>query len=90
MGNPSSLLSVQISSVPQIAANTRSIFRVSVVVNDPQNLDQVLDQAVQRLIPAAIERGHGILVTQVSPTKYTVEVDGGVLCGMTREKRLEP
>ena len=69
---------------------TNSEFRLDIVVDDPQDLGPLLDQAVQRLIPAALERRQGILVTQVFPDKYTVEVDEGVLCGVVQERRIDP
>lgn len=67
-----------------------SEFRLDILVDNPQDLDRLLDQAVQRLIPAALERRQGILVTQVLPDKYTVEVDEGVLCGVIQERRIDP
>ncbi|GAC1373456.1 MAG: hypothetical protein NVSMB43_11100 [Pseudarthrobacter sp.] len=66
----------------QPLTQTHSEFRLDILVDDPQDLDQLLGQAVQRLIPAALERRQGILVTQVFPDKYTVEVDEDVLCGV--------
>jgi hypothetical protein len=69
---------------------TNSEFRLDIVVDDPQDLGPLLDQAVQRLIPSALERRQGILVTQVFPDKYTVEVDEGVLCGVVQERRIDP
>ncbi|MGO4238282.1 hypothetical protein [Pseudarthrobacter sp. YAF2] len=65
------------------------IFRLDLVVPNPQDLGQVLDQAVQQMIPTALERRQGILVTHIFPNKYTVEVDQGVPCGLTREKRVD-
>ncbi|HKU23823.1 MAG TPA: hypothetical protein VJQ54_00050 [Candidatus Sulfotelmatobacter sp.] len=67
-----------------------SVFRLDIVVDDPQDLGRLLDQAVQRLIPAALERRQGICVTQTSPYKYTVEVDDGVFCGVVQERRIDP
>jgi hypothetical protein len=69
---------------------TNSDFRLDIVIDDPQNLDRLLDRAVQRLIPAALERRQGILVTQIFPDKYTVEVDESVLCGVIQERRIDP
>lgn len=71
-------------------APTHSEFRLDILVDDPQDLDRLLDQAVQQLIPAALERRQGILVTRVFPDKYTVEVEEGVLCGVVQERRIEP
>jgi hypothetical protein len=67
-----------------------SEFRLEIAVKDPTDLGQLLDHAVQRLIPAALERRQGILVTQASPDKYIVEVDDGVLCGVIQERRIDP
>lgn len=67
-----------------------SEFRLDVLVDDPQDLGPLLDQAVQRLIPAALERRQGILVTQVLPDKYTVEVHQDVMCGVVQERRSDP
>jgi hypothetical protein len=69
---------------------THSDFRLDILVDDPKDLGRLLDAAVQRLIPAALERRQGILVTQVFPDKYTVEVDEGVLCGVVQERRVDP
>lgn len=74
----------------QPLTQAHSEFRLDILVDDPQDLDRLLDQAVQRLIPAALERRQGILVTQVLPDKYTVEVDEGVLCGVVQERRIDP
>jgi hypothetical protein len=63
---------------------------LDIFVEDPQNLGRLLDQAVQRLIPAALERRQGILVTQVLAGKYTVEVHDDVLCGVVQERRIDP
>jgi hypothetical protein len=64
------------------------LFRVDVVVNNAIEMNQLLDQAVHRLIPTALERKQGILVTQIFPNTYTVEVDETVLCGVVQEKRI--
>lgn len=74
----------------QSLTRTHSEFRLDILVDNPQDLDRLLDQAVQRLIPAALERRQGILVTQVFPDKYTVEVDEGVMCGVVQERRIDP
>lgn len=74
----------------QSLSQSNSVFRLDVFVNDAQDLGRLLDQAVQRVIPAALERRQGILVTQVLPNMYTVEVDGGVLCGVVEESRIDP
>jgi hypothetical protein len=65
-------------------------FRVDVIVNNSNELSLLLDQAVQQLIPTALERRHGILVTQILPDTYAVEVHETVLCGLIQEKRINP
>lgn len=74
----------------QPITQTHSEFRLEIVVEDPKDLSQLLDHAVQQLIPAALERRQGILVTQASPDKYIVEVNDGVLCGVIQERRIDP
>jgi hypothetical protein len=54
---------------------------------DPQSIDNKLSNAVNRLIPAALERRQGILVTQHRVGHYTVEVDADVPCGAIHELR---
>jgi hypothetical protein len=78
------------SAMLQPLMQTHSEFRLDILVDDPQDLGRLLDQAVQRLIPAALERRQGILVTQVFPDKYTVEVHQDVLCGVVQERRIDP
>lgn len=74
----------------QSLSQPNSVFRLDVFVSDAQDLGGLLDQAVQRVIPSALERRQGILVTQVLPNIYTVEVDGGVLCGVVEKRRIDP
>jgi hypothetical protein len=74
----------------QTSTRIHPIFRVDIFVKNPQDVSRLLDQAVQQLIPTALERRQGILVTQIFPSKYTVEVDEGVLCGMVQERRIDP
>ena len=74
----------------QPITQTHSEFRLEIVVEDPKDLSQLLDHAVQQLIPAALEHRQGILVTQASPEKYIVEVDDGVLFGVIQERRIDP
>lgn len=61
-----------------------------IFVRDPRHLSQLLDEAVQRIIPTALERRQGILVTQIFSNKYRIEVDEGVPCGSIEEKRMHP
>jgi hypothetical protein len=74
----------------QSLSQSHSVLRLDVFVKDAEDLSRLLDQAVQGLIPAALERRQGILVTQVLPNKYTVAVDEGVLCGVIEERRIDP
>lgn len=78
------------SPVLQPLVQTHSEFRLAIFVDDPHNLCRLLEQAVQRLIPAALERRQGILVTQVFPRNYTAEVHQDVLCGKVQERRSDP
>lgn len=55
--------------------------------DDPESRDQKISEAVDRLIPAAFERRHGILVAQRDIGTYTVQVDPSVPCGTIHEKR---
>ena len=55
--------------------------------SDPVSRDNKLSEAVHRLIPDALERRHGILVTQRGRGSYTVQVDAEVPCGTVHEKR---
>ncbi len=57
-------------------------------VEQPQRTDEMLGRAVNRLIPAALERRQGILVIQRDYGKYTVRVDPEVPCGTIQESRL--
>jgi hypothetical protein len=84
-----SLLSLEMSP-PQTTTHIDPALRVDLVVNDPKDLSQLLDQAVERTIPTALERRHGILVTQIFPNRYMVEVDKRVPCGVIHEKRIHP
>ncbi|WP_422933284.1 hypothetical protein [Sinomonas sp. P47F7] len=59
-----------------------------VAIDDPRGRDEKLDRAVNAIIPAALERRQGILVTWNSPGKYTVGVDASVPCGSIHEKTL--
>ncbi|MFE4834561.1 hypothetical protein ACFRAU_07745 [Arthrobacter sp. NPDC056691] len=63
--------------------------RVHIFINDARNRDDELSDAVNRLIPLALETRHGILVTQHSPSVYTLEVHPPTPLGMIREKCLE-
>lgn len=84
------LPNLEMSSILHAPAHSYPILRVDIVVTDPRDLSRLLEQAVQRVIPTALERRHGILVTQIFPNKYTVEVDEGVTCGVIQEKRIHP
>lgn len=58
-----------------------------ITLDEPQNRDEKLNLAINRLIPAALELRQGILVIQHDCGKYTVRVDHHVPCGTTRESR---
>jgi hypothetical protein len=60
---------------------------IEVTANDPVSRDNQLSKAVHQLIPAALERRHGILVTQRSWDRYIIQVDPDVPCGNIHEKR---
>jgi hypothetical protein len=81
---------LEISPAPRTTRATTQPFRVDVMVTNPNELILLLDQAVQQLIPIALERRQGILVTQLLPDTYSVEVNEGVLFGMIQEKRINP
>lgn len=66
-------------------AATSSLLRVDVVVISSKELSLLLDQAVQQLIPTALERRQGILVTQIFPDIYSIEVHETVLCGVIQK-----
>ncbi|WP_457963743.1 hypothetical protein M1E17_20285 [Arthrobacter sp. D1-29] len=55
--------------------------------DDTLSRDQKISEAVDRLIPAAFEHRHGILVTEQDIGMYTVQVDPSVPCGVIHEKR---
>lgn len=67
--------------------HTALLVSLEVTTDDPVTRDNQLSKAVDQLIPAALERRHGILVTQRSWDKYTIQVDPGVPCGNIHEKR---
>jgi|GEM_PF-1004293 len=77
-------MSPALPTIPVVAP----LFRVDVTVNVAKDMSQLLDHAVNRLIPTAFERKQGILVTQVFPNTFTVEVNEKVMCGVIQEKRI--
>jgi hypothetical protein len=84
------LAGLEISPVARTTWATPPPFRVDVMVENPNELILLLDEAVQQLIPIALERRQGILVTQLLPDTYSVEVNEGVLFGVIQEKRINP
>lgn len=58
-----------------------------IALEDPRSRDEKLNRAINRLIPAALERRQGILVVQRDYGKYTVRLDHEVPCGTARESR---
>lgn len=81
---------LEISPVPRTIRATTPTFRVDVTVKNPNELILLLDEALQQLIPTALERRQGILVTQLLPDTYSVEVNEAVLFGVIQEKRIDP
>ncbi|TAP45153.1 hypothetical protein EYS21_05420 [Arthrobacter sp. S39] len=59
-----------------------------VTVEEPQSRDEKLHDAVNNLIPAALDRRQGILVIQRDYGKYTLRVDSNVPCGTILESRI--
>jgi len=56
-----------------------------ITVEEPWRRDEKLSQAVNALIPSALERKQGILVIQHGYGRYTVRIDHEVPCGVTHE-----
>lgn len=63
-----------------------ALVRLDIKVSRARNRDDHLSLAVNQLIPAALERRHGILVTQVDSANYIIEVHPSVPCGTIQEK----
>ncbi|MFH5880009.1 hypothetical protein [Arthrobacter sp. NA-172] len=61
-------------------------FRLDIAVGQTQSRDDLLTDAVNQLIPAALEHRYGILVTQHDTSKYTLEIHPSVPCGTIQEK----
>lgn len=61
--------------------------RLDLIVSDAADRDQQLSEAVDSLIPIAVERRHGILVTQHNSARYTLETSPSIPCGTIREQR---
>lgn len=81
---------LEISPIRAATPAASPLFRVDVIVNNANELSLLLDQAVEQLIPTALERRQGLLVTQVLPDTYAVEVHETVLCRVIQEKRIKP
>ncbi|MGO4860276.1 hypothetical protein [Arthrobacter sp. 2MCAF14] len=60
--------------------------RLDITVSQTRSRDDQLTEAVNELIPAALEHRHGILVTQHDTARYTLEVHPSVPCGTIHEK----
>ena len=54
-----------------------------VLVTSVATLDDLLNSAVERVIPDALALNQGIRVTRVGPGDYLVETAAGVPCGYT-------
>lgn len=59
---------------------------VHVLVNNPEHRDAQLNEAVEQLIPAALKRRDGILITRNAPGSYLVEIETSVPCGSTYQR----
>ena len=66
--------------------NEITTFRLDIAISQAQIRDELLTDAVNRLIPAALERRYGILVTQHDASNYSLEIDPSVPCGTIHEK----
>ena len=75
-------------SMPSTQPTPDPLFSIDVIVNNSHEMNGLLDQALDRLIPRALQYQHGILVTQISPNSYTVEISEIVPCGVVQEKRM--
>ncbi|MFF2315251.1 hypothetical protein ACFVTE_03175 [Arthrobacter sp. NPDC058097] len=60
---------------------TDTIRRVTTA--DASKLDDLLNSAVEGLIPRAITLNHGIRVTRIGTGNYTTETTADVPCGYT-------
>lgn len=89
MESTSGLPGLEMSPILPFVPATTSLSRVDVIIHSPNELSLLLDQAVQQLIPVALESRQGILVTQISQDTYSVEVHETVLCGVIQEKRID-
>lgn len=59
---------------------------VTLDISTRSALDETLNAVVQLLMPKAMARRHGILVTRSSPSKFIVSLSPDLPCGTTREK----
>jgi len=66
---------------------THTIRRV--ITTDVARVDDLLNSAVQRLIPEALALGLGIKVTRIGPGDYTVETSRDIACGYTAYEHLQ-
>lgn len=69
--------------------NKTTSSRIDITISDARDRDNQLSDAVNRLIPVALENRHGILVTQHNASAYTLEVHSSTPVGTIREKRPE-
>lgn len=60
---------------------TQTLRRVA--TTDAAKVDDLLNSAVEGLIPVAIAMSHGIRVTRTGPGHYTAETTAEVECGYT-------
>ena len=65
----------------RVIQSTQSIWRVS--ATDVATRDELLNSAVEGLIPHALALNHGIKVIRIHPGNYIVETTADVPCGYT-------
>jgi hypothetical protein len=65
----------------RVIHSTQSICRVS--ASDVATRDELLNSAVEGLIPHALALNHGIKVIRIHPGNYIVETTADVPCGYT-------
>ena len=65
------LLGIEMSAALPTTPAVAPLFHIEVTVDDAQDMRQLLDQAIHQLIPTALERKQGILVTQIFPKTPT-------------------
>lgn len=59
---------------------------LDITVSNAGETDDAISEAVRKLIPGALNAGHGILVTRIDFTNYLVAISEEVSCGTVRER----